>query len=109
MQSGQKFPSTHGRPDLDIKTSDVVMLGVRTTLDIDDSVLAAAKETAEAQHTSAGAVISEWARKGLQTISTRARRTHAGFPIFDIPGNAEPLTTAAVASIVDNEGLPPRR
>jgi hypothetical protein len=109
MTSGQRQASSPDHPDLDIITSDVVMLRVRTTLDIDDSVLAAAKETAAAQHTSAGAVISDWARKGLQAASVRGRRTNAGFPVFDVPSDAETLTTAVVDSIIGDEGLPPRR
>lgn len=40
---------------------------MRTTLDIDDDVLAAAKELAKAQKTTAGEVISELARKALTT------------------------------------------
>lgn len=38
---------------------------MRTTLEIDDDVLQAAKELAEARRTTAGRVISELARKGL--------------------------------------------
>ncbi len=38
---------------------------MRTTLDIDDDVLAAAKELAKAQNSTAGEVISELARKAL--------------------------------------------
>jgi hypothetical protein len=38
---------------------------MRTTLDIDDDVLLAAKERARRERTSAGAVISELARRAL--------------------------------------------
>jgi hypothetical protein len=38
---------------------------MRTTLDIDDDVLAAAKELASGQKTTAGKVISDLARKAL--------------------------------------------
>ena len=38
---------------------------MRTTLDIDDDVLAAAKELAKAQNSTAGEVISDLARKAL--------------------------------------------
>jgi hypothetical protein len=38
---------------------------MRTTLDIDDDVLAAAKELAKARKTTAGEVLSELARKAL--------------------------------------------
>jgi hypothetical protein len=40
---------------------------MRTTLDLDDDVLAAAKELAAAQKTTAGRVISDLARKALTT------------------------------------------
>jgi hypothetical protein len=40
---------------------------MRTTLDIDDDVLAAAKELAKVRHSTAGEVISDLARKALTT------------------------------------------
>jgi hypothetical protein len=40
---------------------------MRTTLDIDEDVLAAAKELAKSRKSTAGEVISELARKGLTT------------------------------------------
>jgi hypothetical protein len=109
MASSREHSANVRIPDIDIIALDALMFYVRTTLDINDAVLAAAKEVAEAQHTSAGAVISEWARKGLQAVSVQARKTNAGFPVFEVPGNAEPLTTATVNAIIDDEGLPPRR
>ena len=77
---------------------------MRTTLDIDDVVLAAAKEIARTRGETTGMVISELARKGLQ-----ARRHHATFPAFDVPADAEALTFQSVEAIIDNEGLPARR
>ena len=47
---------------------------VRTTLDIADDVLRAAKETAKRQKKTTGEVISEWARSAL----TRAREGAEG-------------------------------
>lgn len=82
---------------------------MRTTLDIDDSVLAAAKEIAGARNSSAGAVISELARKGLAQTSSRAGHKKSGFPVFSVPANAKPLTSATVKSILSDEGLPARR
>jgi hypothetical protein len=41
---------------------------MRTTLDIDDDVLAAAKELAKARRTTAGEVISELVRKALRGL-----------------------------------------
>ena len=48
---------------------------MRTTLDIDDDILQAAKEMARAERKTAGQVISELARKGL----TQAKRACRGF------------------------------
>jgi hypothetical protein len=82
---------------------------MRTTLDIDDSILAAAKEIAGASNSSAGAVISELARKGLSLGSGQISQRKSGFPVFTIPADAKPLTSATVKSILSDEGLPPRR
>jgi hypothetical protein len=47
---------------------------VRTTLDIDDDVLQAAKELAFNRRTTAGKVLSDLARKGLQPTGRQAVR-----------------------------------
>ena len=41
---------------------------MRTTLDLDGDILQAAKELAAAHGTTAGKVLSELARKGLQSV-----------------------------------------
>lgn len=82
---------------------------MRTTLDIDDTVLAAAKEIARVRGQSAGAVISELARKGLQSDRKIHKRGRSGFPVFDVPDEAEPLTTDTVETIIEDEGIPSRR
>jgi len=82
---------------------------MRATLDIDDAILAAAKEIAGASNSSAGAVISELARKGLSLSSGQVGQRKSGFPVFNVPADAKPLTSAAVTSIFSDEGLPARR
>ena len=63
---------------------------MRTTLDLDDEVLAAARRIAAARSKSLGHVVSELARRGLETRpKTTTRR---GFPVFQVPKNARPLT-----------------
>jgi hypothetical protein len=54
---------------------------MRTTLTIDDDVLAAAKALASAQHKSAGEVLSALAREALRP-ATPARRTRNGVPLL---------------------------
>ena len=45
---------------------------MRTTLDIDDDILQAAKELARAENKTAGQVLSELARKGLTESGSRS-------------------------------------
>ncbi len=54
---------------------------MRTTLDIADDVLQAAKELAAARGLTAGQVLSDLARQGLAT-PTRAGRTRNGVPLL---------------------------
>jgi hypothetical protein len=82
---------------------------MRTTLNIDDSVLAAAKEIADANNSSAGAVISDLARKGLSFTSGQVTRKKSGFPVFSVPAGAKPLTSGTIKAIFSDEGLPARR
>lgn len=71
---------------------------MRTTLDIDDDVLAAAKERARREHRTAGAIISELARASL------TRSDHA-------PGTAESAAVYGLApfasrgAVVTNERI----
>jgi hypothetical protein len=60
---------------------------VRTTLDIDDDVLQAAKELAAGRGTSAGRVLSDLARKGLEPA--RAARLRNGVPLLPHRPRAE--------------------
>jgi hypothetical protein len=79
---------------------------MRTTLDIDDSVLQAAKQIAQATRSTAGEVISQLAKKGLAATTSRGVKNGAGFPVFSVPSDAAPLTTTAVKSLLSNERLP---
>ena len=80
---------------------------MRTTLDIDPLILSAAKDVATTNRTSLGAVISAWARQGLEVshshISARKRN---GFPVFQVPIGAAPVTSETVKQLLDNEDLP---
>lgn len=81
---------------------------MRTTLEIDDAILAAVKEIAEVEHRTAGAVISELARKGLSQRGTSPSARKSGFPTFAVPAGAKIFTTAEVKAAIADEGLPPR-
>jgi hypothetical protein len=82
---------------------------VRTTLDIDDDVLQAAKEIGQRERTTAGAVLSRLARAGLRLPSEVVRRDSTntvrnGVPVF--PARAgEIITLEHVQKLVDEEGI----
>ena len=64
---------------------------MRTTLNIDDEILEAAKSIAGERDLSVGAVLSDLARRGLQPAgAVRGRRK--GFPVFDVSGDGTVLT-----------------
>jgi hypothetical protein len=68
-----------------------MMTGMRTTLDIDDDVLNAAKELALVQRTTAGRVISELVRKALQP--TGSARVRNGVPLLPRRPESAPRPT----------------
>ena len=74
---------------------------MRTTVDIDDDVLQAAKELAEARRSTAGKILSELARKGLEPSRT-AGRVRNGVPLMprQAAGTAK-LTMARVNDLRD--------
>lgn len=75
---------------------------MRTTLDIDDDVLLAAKELAEAQRSTAGKVLSDLARKALGAKRKTAARRN-GIPLLPPRKGERPVTSAKVAALLDDE------
>lgn len=66
---------------------------MRTTLNIDDDVAAAARELASEEHRSLGAVISDLARRGL----TPARvEVAGGLPVIRVPAGTPAITPEMV-------------
>lgn len=65
---------------------------MRTTLDVDDDVLRAAKEIAASRGTTAGRVLSDLARKALEP-SRRPRRVRNGVPLMPRRKKGSPLPT----------------
>lgn len=79
---------------------------MRTTLDIDADVLQTAKEMAAKEKRSAGAVISDLARRGFQASSVPEKpevRFRNGVPL--LPSRGETITLAHVREILDEEGI----
>jgi hypothetical protein len=73
---------------------------VRTTLDLDDDLLAAAREIATAQRRSLGSVVSELARRGL----TPARVESEGdLPVIRVPTDSPAITLEMVQRGLDEQ------
>ena len=73
---------------------------MRTTLTIDDDVLAAAKSLAALQHKSAGEIISELARQALRpnVLKNKARN---GVPLLPVRAGAAAVTPELVNRLRD--------
>lgn len=67
---------------------------MRTTLEIDDAVLAAARALASQERLSLGAAVSRLALRGLRT-GPEVRRVN-GFPAFEAGPDAAPITLEVV-------------
>ncbi|KXJ98293.1 MAG: Antitoxin VapB39 [Acidobacteria bacterium OLB17] len=78
---------------------------MRTTLDIEEDVLRAAKELARCEGTTAGKVISRLARKGLIGGRSQRKKTvfRNGVPL--LPKRGVIVTNDLVNSIRDEEGI----
>lgn len=72
---------------------------MRTTLAIDDDVLAAARALAEQQGKSLGEVISDLARRSLAPVSAARRRN--GIPLLPVQPGAKRATLAQVNRLRD--------
>lgn len=55
---------------------------MRTTLELDDTVVAAARSLARARGISIGAAVSELARRGLGAGATAASTDYSPFPVL---------------------------
>jgi hypothetical protein len=74
---------------------------MRTTLHIDDDVLAAARGLAEAENRTLGEVVTRLARKGLAPRPQTAE--DAGFPVFAVSAAAPPLTLETVRQALEDD------
>jgi len=79
---------------------------MRTTLDIEDDVLQAAKELAQREGGTAGQVISTLARRGLTVSAEKTKKlssTRGGVPL--LPSRGEVVTLDRVQRLMDKEGV----
>ncbi len=73
---------------------------MRTTLDIDEDVLLAAKEQAARAHISIGKALSELARLALTRVPESAERN--GLPLFPVQPTAGIVTLELVNQLRDD-------
>jgi hypothetical protein len=71
---------------------------MRTTLDIDDDVVTAARELATHERRSLGSVISALARQGLTPARVEA---DAGLPVIRVPAGTPAITPEMVKRALD--------
>lgn len=75
---------------------------MRTTLEIDDTVLAAARSLAQSRRMSLGAAVSELARRGLsQSTSPRGDTHYSPFPVM-VGDESITVTDELVAELRDD-------
>lgn len=73
---------------------------MRTTLELDDDVVAAARQLASDERRSLGSVVSELARRGL----TPARvESEGAFPVIRVPAGSPPITPEMVRRAMDED------
>lgn len=73
---------------------------MRTTLDIDDDVVVAARELAASGRRSLGSVISELARRGLTPARVEAE---GDLPVIRVPAGSAPITPQMVSRALDED------
>jgi hypothetical protein len=75
---------------------------MRTTLDLDEDILQAAKELAALQKTTAGKVLSDLARKALAPRDTKLK-VRNGVPLFPYRPGGRVMTVKMVKDLLDDE------
>jgi len=73
---------------------------MRTTLDLDDDVLSAARELAAGERRSLGAVISQLVRQGLTPARIEA---DGALPVIRVPHGTAPITPEMVRRALDED------
>ena len=79
---------------------------MRTTLDIEDDVLRAAKELAQREGRTTGQVLSDLARRGLASpagVRRKRQPMRVGVPV--LPSRGEIITLEHVQKLRDKEGV----
>lgn len=73
---------------------------MRTTLELDDDVVAAARELAAAEKRSLGSVVSDLVRRGLAPARVDA---DGDLPVVRVPDGTPPITPEMVRRALDED------
>ena len=73
---------------------------MRTTLEIEDDVIEAAKELASLEGRSLGAVVSDLVRRGLTPAKVDSGD---GIPVIRVPAGSPPITPEVVRRALDED------
>ena len=76
---------------------------MRTTLEIDDDVIQAARELARLKNQSVGRAISDLARRGLVPQNLPSVQLEHGIPVWKHGPGAIPVTNELVRSLAEDE------
>jgi hypothetical protein len=76
---------------------------MRTTLEIDDDVMEAARKMARLKNRGIGRTISELARRGLMPDASPARELQFGIPVWKHGSGAIAVTSEMVRNLADEE------
>jgi hypothetical protein len=76
---------------------------MRTTLAIDDDILAAARHLAEREQKTVGEVLSALAREGLARASGASKSERNGIPLLPLRQAAVPVTLELVNQLRDEQ------
>ena len=74
---------------------------MRTTITIDDDLLAAVRNISREKAESMGKIISDLARRGLNVRVKVGKKRKTGFPVFSVPGDAHIITLDDVKKLED--------
>jgi hypothetical protein len=100
-------------PNKFAKSISIRILAMRTTLDLDEDILYAAKQLAQQQRKSMGQVVSELVRDALSAkLAIPAKPTPAGvseplhqYGIFPLPNRGAIVSNELVNKLRDDEGI----
>lgn len=76
---------------------------VRTTLNIEDDVLATVKAVAARDRKPLGEVVSEMLRRAVEPSPSVAKKTRNGIPLFPVSPQARVVTPELVRELLDED------